>query len=92
MGLLCPADFKVRPEARDVFKEVARFAAPADVGEIFKNVRLSAMLRSLEVNTVRVWFPLRHIFLYIVVLCYVVCRYRVRSIDTPFAVVFPRRA
>lgn len=60
---LCPTDFKARLEAHDVFGEVARFATPANVRELFENVSLPAMFQLLEANTMRIWFSLHHTFL-----------------------------
>lgn len=54
LGALCPADFNVRPEARDVFGEMTRFAAPVDVWQLFENMSVPLKIQLLEANFVRV--------------------------------------
>ena len=54
LGPLCPADFKVRPEAARVFGEVAQFAAPPIIQDLFQRVSASDMLRMAEANAARV--------------------------------------
>ena len=51
---MCPADFKVRPEAGRVFEEVARFGAPPVVQDLFRRMSASEMLRLAEANAAKV--------------------------------------
>lgn len=90
IGPLRPADLNVRPEARDIFGEVARFAAPVDIGELFESMSLLSMFWSPEVYAVRVWFCCSFP-LYSLIWWYVICLYRVWDADTPFIILSPCR-
>ena len=54
LGPLCTADFKVSLGAAVVYEEIARFATPSYVGELFRSMPLEAMLRSVEANATKV--------------------------------------
>lgn len=55
LGPLCPADFKVTAGAAGVYEEVIRFAVPSYMGDLFRNMSLKGMFRSVEANATKVW-------------------------------------
>lgn len=53
-GPLCPADFMVGADTSGIFEEVACFATPSDVKELFRNMPVPTMFHAIEVSVVKV--------------------------------------
>lgn len=64
LGLLCPTNFKVSEGAAGVCEEVAHFAAPPIVRELFRKTSLKDMFQSVEANAVNVARPPILLFLF----------------------------
>lgn len=56
MGVLCTRDFKLSPSVASICEEVARFAAPPCLNELFQRVPVDKMFRSIKANAMRVSF------------------------------------
>lgn len=54
IGSLCTNDFKVSAGAAIVCEEVACFATPACLGELFRSMSIGQLFRSIEVNAAKV--------------------------------------
>lgn len=54
VGLLCTLYFKVSPGAAAVCEEVARFAAPSCLSELFWRMPADKMFQCIEANAARV--------------------------------------
>lgn len=76
VGPLCTNDFKINPRTAVVCGEVARFASPTYLAELFRGMPIDRMFRSIEANVAWVssdmraplyflgfLFPLRYVLL-----------------------------